>query len=434
MALMSGKVYSNTGAPNNADGVDGDIYMQLDGFKTTYRKESGAWVAVGSTLGAIPEIISGVGAPSNLLGADEQYYRNTENQDIYYKQGSTWNLVGNLQGVAFVPVLNQAGIGKDLATSPNLLNSGSLNDVITPGEYFYTTGVTDTPSTYGLMKVWRENSTYIYQLVQTSDNRLFHRYTGTGGTTWTTWKTYANVSGAADQRFKVATAVDADDAIRLEQVSKITGLFHTQREIYDTPGTHDFLLEPNKTIRVLLVGGGAGGGGIRDVSYAAPNGPLATDGGDSSIYPQGAPSGFFLKCKGGIAGESPTTSNGSNAVFGSHGTPVEVETNNTYSAVVLNYQDGKVMPNHSAGSTPVINHPTLKALSLTNKGQGGLGGGTSYGLAGSGSGGAFAEAIIKNEGNTNLNLKIEIGAGGVGNTANEGVGADGNDGVCILFY
>lgn len=50
---------------------------------------------------------------------------------------------------------------------------------------------------------------------------------------------------------------------------------------------------------------------------------------------------------------------------------MEVETNNTYSAVVLNYQDGKVMPNHSAGSTPVINHPTLKALSLTNKGQGG---------------------------------------------------------------
>jgi hypothetical protein len=66
MALMSGKVYSNTGAPNNADGVNGDIYMQLDGFKTTYRKEGGAWVAVGSTFGAIPEFVSGVGAPSNF--------------------------------------------------------------------------------------------------------------------------------------------------------------------------------------------------------------------------------------------------------------------------------------------------------------------------------------------------------------------------------
>ena len=41
MALMSGKVYSNTGAPSNADGVDGDIYLRLDGMKTTYRKESG---------------------------------------------------------------------------------------------------------------------------------------------------------------------------------------------------------------------------------------------------------------------------------------------------------------------------------------------------------------------------------------------------------
>ena len=67
MALMSGKVYSNTGAPNNADGVNGDIYMQLDGFKTTYRKEGGAWVAVGrsakSTVG-----VAGGGKVGNGVG------------------------------------------------------------------------------------------------------------------------------------------------------------------------------------------------------------------------------------------------------------------------------------------------------------------------------------------------------------------------------
>jgi len=196
MALMSGKVYSNTGAPSNADGVDGDIYLRLDGMKTTYRKESGAWVAVGSTLGAIPEFISGVGAPNNALGVDEQYYRDTSNQNIYYKQGSTWNLVGNLTGASFGAVLDQAGIGKDLATAPNLINSGSLNAVTTVGEYYYTNAVTDTPSPYGLMKVWRESSTYIYQLVQSAGygGKLYNRYSGDGGTNWGSWIEYASTS------------------------------------------------------------------------------------------------------------------------------------------------------------------------------------------------------------------------------------------------
>ena len=189
MALMSGKVYSNTGAPNNADGVNGDIYMQLDGFKTTYRKELGSWVAVGSTLGAIPEFVSGVGAPSNSLGTDGQYYRETSSQNIYYKQAGAWSLVGNLLGASFGPLLEQAGIGKDLATSPNLINSGSLNTVIEPGEYFYTDAVTDTPSPFGLMKVWRENASVIYQLVQASvgGGRLYTRYSTDGGVTWVSW-------------------------------------------------------------------------------------------------------------------------------------------------------------------------------------------------------------------------------------------------------
>ena len=201
MALMSGKVYSNTGAPSNADGVDGDIYMRLDGMKTTYRKESGAWVAVGSTLGAIPEFISGVGAPSNSLGADEQYYREVGNQNIYYKQGGVWNLVGNLTGATFSGRLDLAGIGKDLATLPNLIDSGSLNSVFTVGEYYYTTNVSDTPYAYGLLKVWREDEDHIYHIVQASNNTLHHRYTGNGGTTWTAWKTYATTNLATTTTF-----------------------------------------------------------------------------------------------------------------------------------------------------------------------------------------------------------------------------------------
>ncbi len=164
MALMSGKVYSNTGAPNNADGVNGDIYMQLDGFKTTYRKESGAWVAVGSTLGAIPEFVSGVGAPSNSLGTDGQYYRNTANQNIHYKQGGVWNIIGNLDNSS----VEQAGIGKYLGTAPNLVTTGSMNDLVIAGEYYVTGSVTNMPPNVGAgyVKVWGLDSNNVAQIMQ----------------------------------------------------------------------------------------------------------------------------------------------------------------------------------------------------------------------------------------------------------------------------
>lgn len=189
MTLKSGKVYSDIGTPSNTYGVDGDIYMQLDGLKTTYRKEGAVWVAVGSSLGAIPEFISGSGVPSSLLGADNQYYRNVENQDIYYKGGGIWSAIGNLQGLAFQSVLIQHGIGKDLSTPPNLINSGTLNSYLVAGEFYFTNTVADRPFNYGLMKVWRENSTAIYQLVQGAwGEGLATRYSGDGGATWRSWR------------------------------------------------------------------------------------------------------------------------------------------------------------------------------------------------------------------------------------------------------
>ena len=224
MALMSGKVYSNTGAPNNADGVDGDIYMQLDGFETTYRKESGAWVAVGSTLGAIPKIISGVGAPSNLLGADEQYYRNTENQNIYYKQGSTWNLVGNLTGATFAPVLDQAG---------------DLNTILVSGEYSFPPTVTNAPyrvidSTYyeygGVLKVWRETADRVYQFVETTNGLLTSRSTLDGGANWTGWRFAASEVGDNGTTFAVSTAQLPSDATPLAQVKELLKNFYSSTE------------------------------------------------------------------------------------------------------------------------------------------------------------------------------------------------------------
>lgn len=439
MALMSGKVYSNTGAPSNADGVDGDIYLRLDGMKTTYRKESGAWVAIGSTLGAIPEIISGVGAPSNALGADEQYYRDTSNQNIYYKQGSMWNLVGNLAGATFALLLDQAGIGKNLGTAPNRIDSGSLNAVTTVGEYYYTNAVTDTPTPYGLMKVWRENSIAIYQLVQASGNagKLYNRYTTDGGATWGPWVEYANVGGNAGQRFKVAAAVDPDDAVRLEQMSGADILFGPNHSVFTGPA-NSFSVPAKKTIRVILIGGG-GGGGAGGMTYQGNNyGDAGEDGQPTLIYPTGNSSAFYVKANGGLGGGEASGGNGSAYALGSSPDGREVEINKLYDVVILSYQKG-LQGNFDANS-PVINHPTVKNLSLTASGQGKAGTHDGYyAIGGGGSGGSFVEALIMNRVNTPLNLTIDCGAGGAGgvglNQDNVPInGEAGNNGVCVIFY
>lgn len=234
MALMSGKVYSNTGAPNNADGIDGDIYMQLDGFKTTYRKESGAWVAVGSTLGAIPEFVSGVGVPSNVLGEDGQYYRNSANQDMYYKQGGLWANVGNLTGAGFIPLLEQAGIGKDLGTAPNLVTAGSMNDLTAVGEH-YVSGVTELPvGVYaGFLKVWRIDANNVGQILQNvvgPSLSALHIRLSSGGV-FGNWRSLADSEGSSSQVFKVANAVDNDEAVskgQLEAKVVDTVLGHSQ--------------------------------------------------------------------------------------------------------------------------------------------------------------------------------------------------------------
>lgn len=224
MALMSGKVYSNTGAPSNADGIDGDIYMQLDGFKTTYRKEGGSWVAVGSTLGAIPEFVSGVGVPSNVLGEDGQYYRNSANQDIYYKQGGTWALVGNLTGGAFQEVLVRAGIGKDLGTTPNFVSGGSLDSIIASGEY-YVSGVTETPVgvNTGFLKVWRIDANNVGQILQRtigSSLSSLHIRLSTGGV-FGTWQSLADSQGSPSIDFQVLGGTTPNSAVAYSQISSL---------------------------------------------------------------------------------------------------------------------------------------------------------------------------------------------------------------------
>ena len=217
MALMSGKTYSNTGTPSNADGVDGDIFMQLDGLKTTYRKEGGVWTAFGNQLGTIPEFLKGVGVPSNSLGADNQYYREVNTEVIYEKQAGVWTNIGSWTSLEIQQLLQSNGIGADLAVTNIILNIDSFADEGAEGYYNVDTlGV--KPSAAGFCKVWRGGSTLIGQRVQTTTNLWATRFS-TDGLTWGGWRITANQDGDATRKFKALAGVAADDTVVVQQLT-----------------------------------------------------------------------------------------------------------------------------------------------------------------------------------------------------------------------
>ncbi|HPX06658.1 MAG TPA: pyocin knob domain-containing protein, partial [Tenuifilaceae bacterium] len=174
------------------------------------------------------------GIPSNILGEDGQYYRNTANQNIHYKQAGTWALVGNLTGVAFTPVLAQAGIGRYLGNAPNLVTTGSMNDLVIAGEYYVTGSVTNMPPNVGAgyVKVWGLDSSNVAQIMQrTSGLSLteMHFRQSSGGV-FGAWRSLANLGGSDTQRFKVANGFYKDEAVSKGQLDAVvnTVLGHNQ--------------------------------------------------------------------------------------------------------------------------------------------------------------------------------------------------------------
>ncbi len=217
MTLMSGKVYSDAGTPSNAVGDQGDIFMQLDGLKTTYRKEGGAWTPIGNQLGTIPEFLKGVGVPSNVLGQDNQYYREVNTDAIYEKQAGVWTNIASWTSLAVQQLLQSNGIGADLAVTNHVSNIDTFIEAGAEG-YFDNTTTGTKPSTYGLVKTWREQNQYIYQKAQTSDNKWATRYSNNGSSNWGAWRVTANEDGDATRKFKALTGVDADDVVVVGQL------------------------------------------------------------------------------------------------------------------------------------------------------------------------------------------------------------------------
>ncbi|MDB0511063.1 phage tail protein [Ralstonia solanacearum] len=85
-----------------------------------------------------------------------------------------------------------AGIGADLATTNKAV--GDLNALVAPGEYYYTSDNANAPSGHGVLKVWRESATMVFQLVHSSDNDVFTRYRASSGT-WTAWRQLVGQAG-----------------------------------------------------------------------------------------------------------------------------------------------------------------------------------------------------------------------------------------------
>jgi hypothetical protein len=213
---MSGKVYSDAGTPSNAVGENGDIFMQLDGLKITYRKEGGAWTAIGNQLGTIPEFLKGVGVPSNVSGEDGQYYREVNTDAIYEKQSGVWTNIGSWTSLEIQQLLTSNGIGADLAVTNHVANIDTFIEVGAEG-YFDNTTTGTKPNTYGRVKV-RQAGNDRYQEAQTRANKASTRYSSNNGTTWTAWRVMANEDGDATRKFKALAGTASDDVAVVGQL------------------------------------------------------------------------------------------------------------------------------------------------------------------------------------------------------------------------
>ena len=97
MALTTGAFLSDSGNPSNGNGSDGDHYRDTAN-QNLWFKSVGSWTLVGNLNDNTPDGIgtiwlNGSGVPLNLNGSNGYYYRNTTNQDIWFKVGGFWTLI-----------------------------------------------------------------------------------------------------------------------------------------------------------------------------------------------------------------------------------------------------------------------------------------------------------------------------------------------------
>lgn len=114
---------SGKGTPSNAKGKDGDLYLDLNTGDVYVKNSSNAWVKESNLKGADGNDgndgastsgnnwLTGNGAPNNANGNDGDLYLDLDNYDFYMKASGVWSKEGNFKGA------NGAN-GADGATGP----------------------------------------------------------------------------------------------------------------------------------------------------------------------------------------------------------------------------------------------------------------------------------------------------------------------------
>lgn len=100
MATTTGIFHSGTGIPLNSDGVDGDHYRNTAN-QDLWFKSGGTWGVVGNLRDDAPDgvgttIQHGAGNPLNVNGEDGFYYRDTLNQNLWFKVEGLWHVLCRL--------------------------------------------------------------------------------------------------------------------------------------------------------------------------------------------------------------------------------------------------------------------------------------------------------------------------------------------------
>lgn len=131
---------SGAGVPITGNGANGNYYRNTDNQDLWY-KVGGFWTLIGNLMPVPADgtmILSGAGVPSNGSGSDDQYYRDTNNQNIYLKTAGTWNLIGSWAAVtAGTTILSGSGAPANGSGTDGNYYFNSVNQDI----YFRSGGV-----------------------------------------------------------------------------------------------------------------------------------------------------------------------------------------------------------------------------------------------------------------------------------------------------
>ncbi|PTQ90277.1 phage tail protein [Agitococcus lubricus] len=262
---------------------------------------------------------------------------------------------------------------------------------------------------------------------------------------------YALINGNSNQPFKVSNATHLDEAVSLEQLYKQkSGYFNTPILTLTNGQTGLMTLPPQTIVRILLVGGGAGGGqvnenfsGVNDYS-SSPNQGLAENGTHSSITLVGI--GEIARAEGGLAGKSGMRDIGEDAgrytgYAGNHG---HAALNVGYAMLLGAARPSDVSPKRVHQDHPYPYYAyTINGVPLGNYGLGGDGAYGSFspndpsGAGGPGGNGAILECLIKNSTDNNMTLELTAGQLGQGYYydayGNNYAGAHGQAGLIVVY-